>query len=91
MVGPSHPHDLYLTNDLAPGHSFTVIGFERLKDGTGQLIAFDPAMSDESNVISYIRKGVPPRMMSALVEHNLHRYRKTKRYLQKHQVFEILT
>ena len=45
---------------------------------------------DELNIIGYVRKGVPERMMSALVEHCLQNYRKTLRYLQKHKVFEIL-
>lgn len=78
-------------NLLVIGHSFTVIGFEKLSDGASQLLAFDPALSDQQNIITYASKGVPKKMMSSLVEYCLHNYRKTPRYLRKHNVFEILT
>lgn len=69
-----------------PGHSLSIIGFERRKDGTCNLICFDP-MFHTSPSMHRLRgrkhlRSSRPEVMQA--------YRRTARQLRRHAAFEVL-
>ena len=70
-----------------PGHSLTIIGFEKFKDGTRGLLVFDPMFNNS------------PGMMNLIGHHLahsrrpwdlLHAYRRQGKYLRRYQEFEVL-
>ncbi|KAH9221152.1 peptidase family C78-domain-containing protein [Leptodontidium sp. 2 PMI_412] len=69
-----------------PGHSMTIIGFERKRDGSKNLIVFDPMFHDAANVTKLIG-------MSFRAKHpadHLRAYRRGVKYLKKYNEFELL-
>ncbi|KAK0100983.1 hypothetical protein ONS95_013028 [Cadophora gregata] len=69
-----------------PGHSMTIVGFERKRDGSKNLIVFDPMFHDAQNITKLIgtsfRAKNPADHMRA--------YRRGIKYLKKYNEFEIL-
>ncbi|KAF1953161.1 DUF1671-domain-containing protein [Byssothecium circinans] len=69
-----------------PGHSLTIIGFERRRDGTANLVIFDPSYSTSPAMHRLLgRKNIKtyrPEVIWA--------YRRTAKDLRKHATFEIL-
>jgi hypothetical protein len=69
-----------------PGHSLTIIGFERRKDGSCSLMTFDPMFHTSPNMHRLIgRKNIRTSRPEVM-----HAYRKTARQLRRHAAFEIL-
>lgn len=69
-----------------PGHSITIIGFERRKDGKCNLVVLDPMYHTSPAMHSLLgRKNI--RTFRPEV---LHAYRRGGRQLGKHAAFEIL-
>lgn len=68
------------------GHSLTIIGFERLRNGAKQLLVFDPSFHDSSYMLRLVGKTfVHPTPDLALKQ-----YRRGNRYLKAYREFEIL-
>lgn len=69
-----------------PGHSITIIGFERRRDGACNLVVLDPMYSTSPAMHKLLgRKNIhSPR------PEVLHAYRRGPRQLRKHAAFEIL-
>lgn len=69
-----------------PGHSITIVGLERRRDGTRNLMIYDPMYSTSPAMHKLIgRKDIrTPR------PEVLHAYRRVARQLKKHAAFEIL-
>lgn len=70
------------------GHSLTIIGFEKLKNGTKQLLVFDPSFHDSWSIVRLIGRGsfkhpAPDLALSA--------YRRGGDYLKKYKSFELVT
>ncbi|QSZ34841.1 hypothetical protein DSL72_007700 [Monilinia vaccinii-corymbosi] len=70
-----------------PGHSMTIIGFEKQTDGTENLLVFDPMFHDANKVIKLVG--------SAPVRHRhpgdlLKAYRRGNKYLRRYNEFELL-
>lgn len=69
-----------------PGHSITIVGFERRKDGTCNLMVFDPMYSTSPAMHKLLgRKNIKTARPEVL-----HAYRRGSRQLRKHSAFEIL-
>jgi hypothetical protein len=75
---------LYFQHD---GHSLTIIGFEKLKNGTKQLIVFDPSFHDSSYILRLVGQTFFKHPMPDLA---LKPYRRGNRYLRAYKEFEIL-
>ncbi|KAL2259129.1 hypothetical protein VTK26DRAFT_7322 [Humicola hyalothermophila] len=68
------------------GHSLTIIGFEKLKNGSDNLIVFDPSFHDASYILRLVgRTFVHPTPELALMP-----YRRGNSYLKTYREFEIL-
>ncbi|KAG4034044.1 hypothetical protein MFRU_003g00220 [Monilinia fructicola] len=70
-----------------PGHSMTIIGYEKQIDGTENLLVFDPMFHDANKVIKLVD--------SAPVRHRhpgdlLKAYRRGNKYLKRYNEFELL-
>jgi hypothetical protein len=69
-----------------PGHSLTIIGFERRRDGACNLVVFDPMYSTSPAMNKLIgRKNIRTARPEVL-----HAYRRGTTQLKKHAMFEIL-
>lgn len=69
-----------------PGHSLTIIGFERRRDGTCNLVVFDPMYSTSPAMHKLLgRKNIRTARPEVL-----HAYRRSAHQLRKHASFEIL-
>lgn len=69
-----------------PGHSLTIIGFERHHDGTCNLVVFDPMYSTRPPMHKLLgRKNIKTARPEVL-----HEYRRGRRSLKKFDAFEIL-
>lgn len=84
-VRKSFPH-LRRTQLTATGHSLTIVGFERRKNGTRNLLVFDPIFKPSPGIQRL--KGTtfsvagPERLLKA--------YRRGEIYLQRYENFELL-
>ena len=69
-----------------PGHSITIVGFERRKDGSCNLVTFDPMFHTSPGMHRLIgRKNIRTSRPEVM-----HAYRRTARQLRRHAAFEIL-
>ena len=77
----SHPPNSHL-----PGHSLTIIGFEKRKSGTCNLLVLDPMFKPSPGILQLIgtrfRAMAPEKLLKA--------YRRGETYLGKHSCFEVL-
>lgn len=69
-----------------PGHSMTIVGFERKANGSRNLICFDPMFHDNYNVTKLIGE----RFRHYDPEDLLRAYRRGTKYLRRYNEFEIL-
>ncbi|KAH8821704.1 peptidase family C78-domain-containing protein [Xylogone sp. PMI_703] len=69
-----------------PGHSMTIIGFEKTRDGSQNLLVFDPMFSDASNVTKLVGQEFTHKSPYNLLK----AYRRGLDYLGKYQEFELL-
>lgn len=73
-----------LTNP--PGHSLTIVGFEKRKSGTCNLLVLDPMFKPSPGILQLIgtrfRATAPEKLLKA--------YRRGETYLGKHSCFEVL-
>lgn len=65
----------------------TIVGFERKRDGSKNLIVFDPMFHDASNIMRLV--DAPPLVHKAPAD-LLKAYRRGVKYLKKYNEFEIL-
>ncbi len=70
------------------GHSLTIVGFERTKDGKANLLVFDPSYHDSTFVTNLVDKIIAH--MGPNASHVLEQYRRGSRYLQRYREFEVL-
>ncbi len=64
----------------------TIIGFEKRKDGSRNLIVFDPMFHDASNVTKLIGHKFKTKSPDDLLK----AYRRGLKYLKKYNEFELL-
>lgn len=69
-----------------PGHSITIVGFEKLKNGSKQLIVFDPFFHDSSYIVRLVGKTFTHPMPDLALKP----YRRGSRYLKAYKEFELL-
>lgn len=70
-----------------PGHSMTIVGFEKKTDGSKNLIVFDPMFHDAANIMRLV--DAPPFKQKSPAD-MLKAYRRGAKYLKRHNMFEIL-
>jgi zinc finger-containing ubiquitin peptidase 1 len=69
------------------GHSLTIVGFEKKRNGQKELIVFDPMFHDSDSIVKLV--GVTePRVSSP--DAMLKLYRRGNKYLKRFHEFEIL-
>jgi hypothetical protein len=68
------------------GHSLTIVGFEKLKNGPKQLIVFDPSFHDSSYIVRLVGKTFTHPMPDLALKP----YRRGSRYLKAYKEFELL-
>lgn len=68
------------------GHSLTIIGFEKLKNGSKQLLVFDPSFHDSSSIVRLVGQ----TFVHPLPDLALKSYRRGSRYLKAYREFELL-
>lgn len=69
----------------------TIIGFEKLKDGTQNLLFFDPGMADSKLVLKLLN--APPngkRLFQFKITKALKKYRRGEPYLGRFNHFELV-
>lgn len=64
----------------------TIIGFEKKKDGTANMLVFDPMFRDSNEVVKLIGRNFSLKYPALLLK----AYRRSPKYLQKYNEFEIL-
>ena len=64
----------------------TIVGFEKKKDGSANLLVFDPMFHDSTAIVKLIGKKITHKNSSDL----LRAYRRSIKYLRKYNEFEIL-
>lgn len=75
-----------------PGHSLTIIGLERHKDGSRTLLVFDPGFPVSQNVLSLVsERDVRGRVSRREVERLMKSYRREEKRLKKYKTFETLS
>lgn len=74
-----------------PGHSLTIIGFERKVNGARNLLVFDPMFHDAPGVSRLVGEEVGGKLGKGVEAEDLLRaYRRGSRYLKRYNEFEIL-
>lgn len=82
-----------------PGHSMTIIGFERHLNGSRNLLVFDPMFHDAPNVSKLVGESLEPaenfvagggRRRGEEAGQMLKAYRRGTKYLRRYNEFEIL-
>ncbi|KAL2266529.1 hypothetical protein VTJ83DRAFT_5881 [Remersonia thermophila] len=68
------------------GHSLTIVGFERLKNGSKQLLVFDPSYHVSSNLVALAGK----TFTHPHPDFALRSFRRGSKYLRRFKEFEIL-
>ena len=92
-VGPAGSAHVVAQTDASPiflqrpGHSLTIVGIERRKDGSRRLLCFDPAWQPPS-MMQQLR--LPTTLSSLSRRCILQMYRKKERYLKRYHAFETL-
>lgn len=64
----------------------TIIGFEKLTDGTKNLLVFDPMFHDSSKVVKLVGGPVRTKHPGDLLK----AYRRGNKYLKRYNEFELL-
>ena len=75
-----------------PGHSLTIVGLERHRDGARNLLVFDPGFGPSKDIRSLIgKREVGRRIHSRDTEKLMHAYRRTSARLGKYKGFETVS
>lgn len=69
-----------------PGHSMTIVGFEKRSDGSRNVIVFDPMFHDASSVTKLIGQQFSHESPANLLK----AYRRATQYLKRYNEFELL-
>jgi len=69
-----------------PGHSLTIIGFERRRDGACNLLVYDPMY----NTSPAMHKLIGRKNIRTARPEVLYSYRRVAKQLKKHAAFEVL-
>lgn len=64
----------------------TIIGLERMRDGSSNILVFDPMFGDRSSITKLIGQQVKEKSNEDLLKG----YRRGHKYLQKYKEFELL-
>jgi zinc finger-containing ubiquitin peptidase 1 len=64
----------------------TIIGFEKKKDGTANILVFDPNFHDSSDVVQLIGRNFSHKNPAILLK----AYQRSVRYLRRYNEFEVL-
>ncbi|KAK1770663.1 DUF1671-domain-containing protein [Phialemonium atrogriseum] len=68
------------------GHSMTIVGFEKEKNGSKNLLVFDPMFCDASGIVKLVGKKFEHRFPDMALKP----YRRGSKYLKKFREFEVL-
>ncbi|KAG7419705.1 Ubiquitin carboxyl-terminal hydrolase ZUFSP [Fusarium oxysporum f. sp. rapae] len=71
-----------------PGHSLTIVGFERQMDGQANLLVFDPSFRDSTKIRNLIDRTV--RQKPSSIDSFLQPYRRGSHYFRKYNQYEVL-
>ncbi|EGU87259.1 hypothetical protein FOXB_02241 [Fusarium oxysporum f. sp. conglutinans Fo5176] len=71
-----------------PGHSLTIVGFERQMDGQANLLVFDPSFRDSTKIRNLIGRTV--RQKPSSIDSFLQPYRRGSHYFRKYNQYEVL-
>ncbi|KAL7625460.1 hypothetical protein AAE478_004680 [Parahypoxylon ruwenzoriense] len=88
----SNPQAKVRCTSLAPiyfqhrGHSLTIVGLEKRRNGTSELLVFDPMFHDPAGITRYIGR----RFQHKDPDKVLKLYRRGSKYLKKYHEFEVL-
>jgi len=74
-----------------PGHSMTIIGFERCKNSKCNLLIFDPSFGPRKQLQDLVSKPSRTAVPTDLADLLLRTYRRSAIQLRKYDEFEILT
>lgn len=77
------------------GHSMTIIGLEKQKNGAKNLLVFDPMFKDPSNILKLVSRFDPQNTGPGVklvgdADGALKAYRRGNKYLRRYREFEIL-
>ena len=64
----------------------TIIGFEKKRDGTANILVFDPMFHDSSEIVQLIGNDFSHESPAVFLK----AYQRSVRYLRKYNEFEIL-
>jgi hypothetical protein len=64
----------------------TIIGFEKKKDGTANILVFDPMFRGSSDVVQLFGRNSSHKNPAMLLK----AYQKSMRYLRRYNEFEVL-
>ncbi|KAI4758663.1 DUF1671-domain-containing protein [Aureobasidium sp. EXF-3400] len=87
-VHKSHRPPLFFQQ---PGHSMTIIGFERCKDDKRNLLVFDPSFGPGKQLQDLATKPSRTVITANMADRLLKSYRRSNAQLSKYDEFEILT
>ncbi|KAM0411675.1 hypothetical protein ACHAPD_009892 [Fusarium lateritium] len=71
-----------------PGHSLTIVGFEKQMDGHTNLLVFDPSFHDSTKIRNLVGKTV--RLKSSSIDGLVKPYRRGSHYFRKYNEYEVL-
>ncbi|UZP44827.1 hypothetical protein NXS19_012639 [Fusarium pseudograminearum] len=71
-----------------PGHSLTIVGFEKQMDGHTNLLVFDPSFHDSTKIRNLVGKTV--RLKPSSIDGLVKPYRRGSHYFRKHNQYEVL-
>ncbi|TKA64086.1 hypothetical protein B0A49_10140 [Cryomyces minteri] len=74
-----------------PGHSLTIVGFERHRDGSSNVVVLDPSYETSSAMRALLAGKKSSRSLNSGRRNEVMRaYRRGERHLDRHREFEIL-
>ncbi|CAG7558660.1 unnamed protein product [Fusarium equiseti] len=71
-----------------PGHSLTIVGFEKQMDGHTNLLVFDPSFRDSTKIRDLVGKSF--RLKGSSIDGLLKPYRRGSHYFRRHNQYEVL-
>lgn len=86
MMSSTLSLDCVSCSRLKTGHSMTIVGFEKLKQGGYNLLVFDPMFHDAKSVTKLVGQTFDHKSPDELLKS----YRRGAKYLRKHSQFEVL-
>jgi hypothetical protein len=73
-----------------PGHSMTIIGFERCKNGTRNLLVFDPSFGSVKQLADMATGSISTTVKAEMADRLLRFHRRSDVQLKTYEEFEIL-